>query len=409
MGISISARIRYAMLGLSTVLCVLFAALIFMLVYIVEDRVFTNQIQKERRAYHDSGFAPNWYPQNAHIKKIDSSAELPTYFPQNFVKRISRLSGIHEYFDHDKAIFVAHYRVEAAGTSYFLLYDVSDFLAVRGTKSTLFILITVIALVIIVIAVFLAQWLTKTTLAPVRRLSRELQTREIDDMVIELAHQFSQDEIGILAQELALALERARDAAKREYEFNRGVSHELRTPIQAAQSATELLMMSNKQNDAKQQKYIERLSRAITEMNQVVEAFLWLSKDHNRRPSDVCSIYAIGTAIQEYQPISIVYDKEISEHSVYQLPENVLVIVMRSLIKNAVTYSTIDSIQVTFSLTRIHIVNARPEGEVATSSGWGIGLTIMERLCEYFQCELIINDRDPKLYSVGVMMPQLER
>ena len=51
MTISITSRIRNAMVGLTVVLCLFFTGLIFLLVYIIEDEVFLNQIKVEQAAF----------------------------------------------------------------------------------------------------------------------------------------------------------------------------------------------------------------------------------------------------------------------------------------------------------------------------------------------------------------------
>jgi len=247
MAISVTARIRDAMLGLTVGLCVLFAALIFLLVYVIEDQIFVNQLKLEQASYEQTIKAADppaiqaWQPTNAYIQRIDHSDGLPQALPNKNLQTILASTGVHEFFDDNEALFIAHFSRPDTGASYFLRYDVQDLLAVRGSKLALFVLIGGLTLLIMLIAMVLAGRLTKSTLAPVSRLSDALKENDLDHVVIELAQEFSQDEIGVLAGELAQALENVQAAAQREYEFNRGVSHELRSPIQVAQSASELL------------------------------------------------------------------------------------------------------------------------------------------------------------------------
>jgi len=51
MSISITSRMRNAMVGLSVSLCVLFTGLIFLLVYVIEDQVFVNQLKIEQAEF----------------------------------------------------------------------------------------------------------------------------------------------------------------------------------------------------------------------------------------------------------------------------------------------------------------------------------------------------------------------
>jgi len=377
MTINISTRIRRALLGLAIVLCVLFSGLTLVLVYVVEDKIFIDQLLSEQRSFRNSGYSRSWQPKNGSIRKLNSATELPKNLPKELRDIIIHKKGVHEYFDSTRAFFIAHNIKNSVDDSYFLMYDVSDFLAVRNTKTTLVSLIGITTLLILGIALIVARYLSKATLTPLRRLTKALQEQEIDDVVISMANQFSPDEVGILTRELALALERARDAAQREYEFNRGVSHELRTPIQAAQSATELLSLSAEQHNATQQKYLDRLNRAMNEMNQIVEAFLWLSGGYSQSKAKSCSIEHLLERLQKSTQLKIFIDSEIDKQYVYLIPESVLLIILRSLIKNATTYGSEQDIS-------------------------GIGLTIVKRLCEYFEYTLTINNQENTFFSVEI-------
>ena len=416
MTISISARIQRTLLALSIVLCSVFAAITMLLIYIVEDRVFTLQLSAERQAFSESGFSNSWQPTNRHIRKLNSAKELPRTLPFALRQKILSNEGIYEYFDNSRAMFIAHYTKPADGEAYFLSYDVSSYLAVRGNKPTFATFILATTLIVIAIAILFSRRLTKRILAPIRRLTDTLNNSDNEHFAIQQAKQFSADEIGLLTRELALALQSSHDAAQREYEFNRGVSHELRTPMQAAQSATELLLLAQQQhthNEAsQQQKYLERLQRAICEMHQVVEAFLWLSQGHQRNKNEYCSTHAVCEACCENHDIKVVVCSAVTAHHTYPLPENVLLIILRNLIRNAFTHSDGQNIEITFDTDKISITNPYQEQENKacrnTLSSWGIGLSIVKRLAEYFNCQLIIHHEDNSLFSVNLLMPVLE-
>ena len=256
------------MVGLTLVLCLLFAILTILLVYIIEDQVFVNRIKAEQQAFERVLLAQpqsedEWQPLNTNIKRIDNAKGLPDSLPESTLTTILESQGIHEYFDNDNAMFIASLKTPRTDTPYYLVYDVSELLAVRKSKSSLFILIGLLTLIISFVAVLLARQLSKATLAPVSRLSQALQGNDVDDVVIKLAKEFSEDEIGVLARELALSLERVKQLAQREYDFNRAVSHELRSPIQIAQSATELLQLLMVEQDSKTHKLLSRLQLSL--------------------------------------------------------------------------------------------------------------------------------------------------
>ena len=398
------------MVGLTLILCLLFAILTILLVYIIEDQVFVNQIKAEQLAFEQILLAQpqredKWQPLNTNIKRIDNAKGLPDSLPESTLMTILENQGIHEYFDNDNAMFIASLKTPRTDTPYYLVYDVSGLLAVRKSKSSLFILIGLLTLIISLVAVLLARQLSKATLAPVRRLSQALQGNDLDDVVIKLANEFSEDEIGVLARELALSLERVKQSAQREYDFNRAVSHELRSPIQIAQSATELLQLLIVEQDSKTHKLLSRLQRSVAEMNEVAEAFLWLASDRVVDATEKCSAITLKNTIISLRELYPNYEISIngldSELINYPLPTNILSIVLRSLIRNAVTHGDGTEINIIFSVENIIVVNAVDSVARQTES-FGIGLNIVQRICDRFNFHLKADTDDENLYRCSI-------
>jgi len=171
MAISISSRVRNAMIGLTLGLSLLFTVLIFLLVYVIEDQVFVNQIKVEQFAFEnlmanaEPKMIESWQPSNAKIQRIDSLEDLPVSLPKAILTRIVEQPGVHEYFDNDHALFIASLSRLTSQANYYLVYDVKELLVVRDTKQTLFALIGGLTLIIAVAAVMLARRLSKATLA----------------------------------------------------------------------------------------------------------------------------------------------------------------------------------------------------------------------------------------------------
>ena len=397
MAISITSRVRNAMVGLTLGLCLLFAALIFLLVYVIEDQVFVNQVKVEQAMFEqiiedaDPQEIRDWQPFNRNIQRIDSLDNLPNSLPAMALSSLAERRGVHEYFDDDNAMFIASLMLPNNAGRVYLVYDVKGLLVVRNTKRTLFFLIGGLTLIIALVAILLARQLTKSTLAPVSRLSHALQNNDLDHVVIELANEFSEDEIGVLAHELAQALEQVRKSAEREYQFNRGVSHELRSPIQVAQSAAELLHLIAGDADTQLSKPIARLQRSVVEMNEIAEAFLWLASDRVVEQSEMASTAALQKmliAVQSgFHTHEIVVNTTPLAPHYYPLPSTVLSVVLRSLIRNAVVHGEPPTIVVDMHADRITVSNSiNPAAR--ENKGFGIGLSIVQRICDRFDCEL---------------------
>lgn len=412
MSISITGRVRNAMVGLTLILCLLFTGLIFLLVYVIEDQVFVNQVKVEQVAFEriiataDPQQIRSWQPANANIQRIDLAANLPASLPNAAVRNIVERPGVHEYFDDAHAMFIASLMRPNNGPAYFLVYDVNELLVVRSSARTLIFLIGALTLIITVVAVMLAQRLSKATLAPIARLSSALQNNDLDHVVIELANEFSEDEIGVLTRELAQALEQVRESAQREYEFNRGVSHELRSPIQVAQSASELLQIYVGEEDSKMSKPVSRLQRAVTEMNEISEAFLWLASDRAVEQNERCSaakLHATLRAVQSAFPAHKIIVNTLALDTIYYpLPSTVLSVVLRSLVRNAFIHGEVSPITVDLHADRVmvsNLVNLTSQED----KGFGIGLSIVQRICERFGCDLNTHLHNDNRYSSTIM------
>lgn len=381
--ISVSSRIRNAILGLAISLCVVFGGLMFMTVFIVEDAVFVKQMHAEHMNYKralTSGSDVNWQPTNGNMRMVTSVEELSNDLPTDFLAIVAKNTGIHEYFDQQQALFISHqYNL---GLSSFLLYDVSSFLAVRGSKTALFSFILILTLLASIASVFIANYLTRNTLAPIKALTNEIQLHGFNKSVVDQARQFTGDEIGMLTHELALAIESQNESAKREFEFNRGVSHELRSPIQAAQSSCELLIAINQQQLGSQSplhKPLMRLQRATDEMNEIAHAFLMLSNEHANNAQQHCSLNELLELCDSLHITKI--STTLSATHSYPMHTPVLRIIIRHLIRNANTHGISGSAEVHFFDNSITVKN-KMDHDVDNNTGFGVGLNVVETLCE---------------------------
>ncbi len=415
MAINVTSRIRNAMVGLALLLSAVFTAVIFLLIFIIEDRVFINQVKFAQAEFSHvvTNGSPaeisNWQPSGATMVRIYSVNDLPSSVPESVRARVDEQPGVHEYFDENNALFIARLNgVNNKASAGFLVYDVADLLAVRGTKVSLFLLIGCVSLIITVIAILFARRLTKSTLAPIVKLTTALKQNDLDDVIINMANEFSKDEISVLTQELALALEGQRRAAQREFEFNRGVSHELRSPIQVAQSAVELLQEVSQNATDNTAKPIARLQRSVNEMNGIANAFLWLSSSRSLQKNEWCTVAQLKSPIDNLKamtsnPLTLKLALPTADHQ-YPIPSTALTVIIRNLVRNAVQHGNEEEVVIHLTQQGVSVTN-RLNQESGESPSFGVGLSIVEALCERFDCELK-REQGQDAYSASVLMPR---
>ena len=401
--ISVSSRIRNAILSLALGLCLVFGGLMFFIMFIVEDEIFVKQIHAEQNEYEaflnnraGANIQKNWQPTNGNMRILNSVAELKSALPKEltdeFIPSLLEHTGIYEHFDEQYALFISHQNYN--GKTFFLIYDVSKLLAVRGSKTVLFSFILIITLIAALLSIVIAHTLAKNTLTPIKGLINELQEHGFNSTAINQARQFSNDEIGLLTHELALAIERQSAAAKREFEFNRGVSHELRSPIQVAQSTCELLMTINADSSIQTEQLnqpLHRLKRATDEMSEIAHAFLVLSSEQNSQQQEFCSLRQLKELIsntQQHKAIHVIYTA--GDSHCYPMNASILSITLRHLIRNAHTHGTEGSITIEFDKTTICISNKVALSD-ASHKGYGIGLSVVKALFERSEHSLVIS------------------
>lgn len=416
MTISIKSRIRNALVGMSLLLCVGFSAVIFMIAFVIEDQVFVNQLkvqQNDLLIYLDhGGELTGW---RASLPGLTLSESLTTFegaLSASEATVISANQGIHEYFNEQSAGFISHLVHPLSERPLFLQYDVSSLLVVRASKNSILILLGILSLLIAVLAIVLSRKLAAHTLTPIQLLTGALEEGQSWEKIRVIADNFSGDEVGVLARELAKSVEQEHDSAQREFEFNQGVSHELRSPIQVAKSAAELLEFRQQKDTHGDPRGSElpRLKRAVQQMEEVAEAFLWLSSDkltsgERTSPEQIQSLCETA-----WPSVHIEFESQLASDQYYPIPFAPLMVIMRSLITNALEHGDKASIRVDCAEQHV-IVSNDYSIEENGHPGFGIGESITSRLCERFGCRLVIsnsnNGEDPA--STGLTHSASER
>ncbi len=397
MAISIAHRIKRAMIGLTLVLCLVFTSLTLLLVYVVEDQVFINLLKSEQQQYEQSTVAErqHWQPGHQHMRLYHTWQDLPAEMQAIVTPGL----GIYEYFDQGRAGFVLRGRLPESVTDYAISFDVSPLLAVRSSRFDLWLMIAVVSLVLLVVSVWVAYQLANKTLSPLKQLTQQLQD-EHQELPHGFAADFYGDEVGVLAQQLEVSIDQAKQAAQREFEFNRGVSHELRTPIQIAQNALELLQLAAPGVDREQ--VIQRLQKALFSMQHITAAFLWLASDDSALESSCDGRAVMAQLLHNHQSshpdrsIEVSYAQQVH----YSAPTPVLTVILDNLLRNALQHSRHGVVRCEFNASTIRITNSLDHHH--QQPGYGLGLGIVRRLCERLHWRLEVADQTAETFKITV-------
>ena len=212
-------------------------------------------------------------------------------------------------------------------------------------------------------------------------------------------------------------MRRVTEFAERERDFTRHVSHELRTPLTVFRGAIELLEPELATSASRAP--LERMKRAAHTMEETVEALLWLARE---------SLDARGDKGEPLRVFEIVVDEvdearirgEVSD-GVELLVEDhratatatatgrltgspaLLRIVVANLLQNALAHTREGRVLVELhsasvviedtgtGMTKVQRERAREMGASWRPGGTGIGLALLEQICQRLGWELVLD------------------
>jgi signal transduction histidine kinase len=275
-----------------------------------------------------------------------------------------------------------------------------------------------VILVIGAIAIFsllawlIGIWSSSRVISPVLELARRLRMMVGKEGSQQLAPLFPNDEVGQLASALDDYSSRMTQIVRRDREFNADVSHELRTPLAVIRGATELLL-ANPDITEKMRQRLLRIDRAALQCTDLTTALLMLSR--NERGMGSCDIAKMARQLVEAnrpylanKPVEIYVEG--LEGVIIEAPEAVLSVAIGNLLGNACKYTVEGEVRCRVEADHIAIEDTGPGlstedaerlfergyrgSSVGNTTGGGIGLSIVRRLCELYGWKVSIAPRD---------------
>ena len=264
-----------------------------------------------------------------------------------------------------------------------------------------------------ILAYFLAIFASRKILKSLRKLSA--MVKDQGNKPQKLALNFSDDEVGQLAQALDEYSDQLTNFVSRDKEFNADVSHELRTPLAIISSTTELILSQPEIND-KTKLRLNRIERAVKQSAELTETLLLLAREEQKTEGNLQRTQ-VGSLIKDILEnfsatiqlkkltVNIVEDDWLQ----VKAPPAVVSVALSNLIGNAIKYTPKGTIQIILKQDRVLVVDqgkgvAKEElpklferhfrGGNVTAKGSGLGLAIVKRLCELYNWQVIIHKND---------------
>ena len=410
--ISLSQRIVRSFV-LSALCCALLFSLVnLVFVYTVEDQFFYHQLKQEqqRQLQHPTTVPPASPLVQLYFKAADFPADIAEKFQQNTKAReIPGEAGRHYHlltFDHP-----------AQSQPVWLVMEVSQQLVVRPIRTEMLLFYGFTTLLMLAGAALIGVWLSRRATRPLLELVQLVQqSQQTQSLPAGFAAEFRDNEIGLLARTLEQAFARLQQFVERERAFSRDASHELRTPLSLIQSSAELLLLQPDLAGSAQQK-LQQITAACRQMTQLINTLLTLSReqalpDHDN-PEQGASAIALLPLLEQLviqhsdlllrQQLTL--DLQLAETTqplgVQKVSPVLLQMILANLLQNACSHSLPGVVLIAADAQGLLISNPVAVADLPLepaslfakgrhSSGYGVGLGIVQRLCQHSGIGLVI-------------------
>ena len=393
MRLTIKNRLQLALNVVIVATSLLAAAGMVQLVFWFEDTLFYNHLQsdlsdhvREHRGVGQPLVQPMTDTTYYKLPKNDQRLLPEAFrgFPQ----------GGHEVVLGDKAynLLVRH----ELGWIHVLVQDQSEF---ERYERLMFIGIGVSVLAIWYLGFLLSRRLTQQILKPVAALAQEVNDLS-EHPGRQLSCHYPDDETGQLARIFDRYVLRVNELLLREQQFSANASHELRTCMMVIRGALDMLAESGPAAPVARQ--LQRIEGALGQMQQQTELFLQLSRtpDSQAGSNQLKPLAELAKAqLAHWQPLADSRGLQLSLKVVgngVDRPASMMVAVLNNLLRNAIEHTVSGGIEVevTAHYLRVSDTGSGLNDELqatavergvsaANPQGFGLGLAIVQRICEH--------------------------
>lgn len=318
--------------------------------------------------------------------------------------------GFYEFSDLSNRL-VLHLSRQQQETLYLIYY--------RGQVDALVLYYGLFPLLVVLTILYLTLWLayrfTRRAISPLTRLANHINKIDLGKENLELALEDpgldSNDEIQVLSDALAHLGERLDAFVTRERNFTRNASHEFRTPLTVINVAADMMLIENNLPE-KARKSLLKIKRAVYDMESLTEVFLMLAREDTgsitRGEVNVNQIMQgqieRSEFLKENKDVRIILNQQaqLRVHS----SETVIAVLLGNLIRNAILYTDKGEIRIDIEENQLTIADSGPgipqssidsifepfnRASNENASGYGIGLTIVKRLCDRFHWDIQVS------------------
>jgi signal transduction histidine kinase len=385
---SLRKRVAIAFAICMVVLSVAWGLAFYGAVRFSEDRVLAQQLQRAAESYPSLSLNLRGYDD------IDSLPESLKEWAQT-----NPAEGLYEF--NAKELHVAVIPADNQQRQAFVVFDVAGVEASSSEDWWLLLGITGVVGTLGALGFGLGLVVMRRAVAPVVHLANMVADIDLEHLSTEdhkriESSLFGDDEVGMLAGTIEKTLERISAFVARERYFTSSASHELRTPITVITGALELLEQS--ELSAADVKVVDRVRRATLDMKTTIEMFLCLARetDDGLYDEQFLVMPLVNQAIDHQRYLLSgkfidVHIDDLASPRVCGHPQ-AFAIAVNNLVRNAFEHTLNGQGPITILIKEHELLvtnqlssdvgGRHTPTEAATSHGYGLGLGIVQRLCE---------------------------
>lgn len=384
---SLRKRVEYAFALCVVGLSVVWGLAFYAAIRFSEDRVLANQLQRAAENYPDL---------TTNLRGYEDAGRLPE--PLREWAQAGPDEGLYEFVAEE--LHVAVVPADNARGRAFVVFDVAGIEAASSEDWWWLLLITGVVGVLGALGFGLGVLVMRRAVAPVVQLADvvagiDLEHLSAGDHKLIESSRFGTDEVGVLAGAIERTLERISAFVMRERDFTGSASHELRTPITVITGAIELLEQSDLSDE--DVKAVDRIRRATLEMKSTIEMFLCIARetDDGLYGEQFLVAPLVSRAVDQQRYLlngkRVEVDIENLATPVLRGHPQAFLIAVTNLIRNAFEQTPGGQGPITVLLKEHELLvtnrlggdeNGRLTPAGSASNGHGLGLGIVQRLCE---------------------------
>jgi signal transduction histidine kinase len=310
----------------------------------------------------------------------------------------------------DLAVWVGS--AEGTGEPLWIIFDTPDVETIPRIARDYAELALAYGLALILFGGWLAGTISRRISEPLEHFAEEIQAQAPGEWRGDFSKRYGSGEIGALAGALDTTIRRNRDLLERERVFMQNASHELRTPITVIGSAAEVLESMPELKAGQAHRLVNRIGRAARDMTALTEAFLWLGREADPESPAMSCVGGDAAKAALRHTLPLLDGKPVDVKIIDRRPTRVacrpqlLEIALTNLLRNAFQHVTSGQVEVILDGDAIEIADTgsglpdmdeagllRRGGRGAGSEGFGMGLAIVNQICERMGWRLTLENR----------------